>query len=239
VLPAVLVRVGAADRYARLDTAIGPVFVAFNRQGVSAVAPVRSPAGFEREFAARTGRRVYAATALPGPLARAAAALLHGPRRKLLRVDLRGLSAFEQAVLRKTMEIPRGEVRPYSWVAREIGRPRAARAVGTALSGNPIPVLIPCHRVVRSSGRVGEYALGPQRKCRLLEAEGVDLSLQERMARAGTRYVGSDTTHIYCYPTCHRARRIAGPHRVPFRAPAEAAAAGYRPCKICRPARAA
>jgi methylphosphotriester-DNA--protein-cysteine methyltransferase len=67
----------------------------------------------------------------------------------------------------------------------------------------------------------------------------VDLSLQERMARAGTRYVGSDTTHIYCYPTCHRARRIAGPHRVPFRAPAEAAAAGYRPCKICRPARAA
>jgi methylated-DNA-[protein]-cysteine S-methyltransferase len=161
VLPAVLVRVGAADRYARLDTAIGPVFVAFNRQGVSAVAPVQSPAGFEREFAARTGRRVYAATALPGPLARAAAALLHGPRRKLLRVDLRGLSAFEQAVLRKTMEIPRGEVRPYSWVAREIGRPRAARAVGTALSGNPIPVLIPCHRVVRSSGRVGEYALGP------------------------------------------------------------------------------
>ena len=63
-------------------------------------------------------------------------------------------------MLTKTLEIPSGEVRPYGWVAREIGRPKAVRAVGSALGRNPVPVLIPCHRVVRSDGHVGNYGLG-------------------------------------------------------------------------------
>ena len=76
------------------------------------------------------------------------------------KVDLRGLSEFEQAVLLKAREIPRGQVRTYGWIASEIGRPLAVRAVGTALRKNPVPIFIPCHRVVRSDRQLGQYALG-------------------------------------------------------------------------------
>jgi O-6-methylguanine DNA methyltransferase len=77
-------------------------------------------------------------------------------------------------VLMKALEIPRGEVRTYGWIAREIGRPKAVRAVGTALAKNPIPLFIPCHRVVRSDGSIGQYGCGgPVNKRRLLLHEGV------------------------------------------------------------------
>jgi O-6-methylguanine DNA methyltransferase len=236
VLPAVLVRVGAADRYSRIDTPIGPVFVAHDRNGISAVMRTPTPADFERAFRARFGRRAYAAAGMSGTLARAVGRRLHGSPPARLRLDLCGLTAFEQAVLRQVLTIPRGEVRPYSWVAREMGRPRAVRAVGMALARNPIPLLIPCHRVVRSDGRVGAYVLGTQRKRALLTAEGVDLKRMESLARHRVHFVGSETTHIFCYPTCERARRITTLHRVLFRAAAEASAMGYRPCKVCRPA---
>src|ERR1700692_1181255 len=81
-----------------------------------------------------------------------------GARR--LTYDLRSCTPFEAAVLRKALEIPRGQVRPYNWIAREIGRPKAMRAVGSALANNPVPILIPCHRVVRGDGKIGNYALG-------------------------------------------------------------------------------
>ena len=65
----------------------------------------------------------------------------------------------------KALEIPRGEVRPYGWIAAEIGRPKAVRAVGTALGHNPVPLIVPCHRVVRSDGMIGQYSLGgPQQQ---------------------------------------------------------------------------
>ena len=56
-----------------------------------------------------------------------------------------------------------------------------------------------------------------------------------RLARRGTRFFGSDTTHIYCYPTCAHARRVTDAHRLSFNGAAQAAAAGYRPCRVCRP----
>jgi O-6-methylguanine DNA methyltransferase len=68
------------------------------------------------------------------------------------------LTDFEWQVLRATLTIPLGETRSYKWVARKIGRPRAVRAVGQALRKNPYPLLIPCHRVVRSDGTAGGYA---------------------------------------------------------------------------------
>jgi O-6-methylguanine DNA methyltransferase len=153
-----------------------------------------------------------------------------------VRFDLRGLSEFEQAVLRKALEIPPGEVRPYSWIAREIGRPKAVRAVGTALGGNPIPLLIPCHRVVRLDGHLGEYGLGAENKRIVLAAEGIDPNRLETLARSGIRYFGSDTTRIFCFPTCRHARRVTDAHRVVFHSDAEATLAGYRACKVCRPA---
>jgi len=85
--------------------------------------------------------------------------------------DLRGLTPFTRAVLRITAKIPYGELRSYRWVARRLGRPRATRAVGNALARNPIPIMIPCHRVVRSDGSLGGYALGLGWKRRLLDLE--------------------------------------------------------------------
>ena len=240
ILPAVLDRVGLGDAYAAVDTPIGPAFVAYNSSGVSAVSLGADGTEFERTFRRRFGRPVRRADELPASIDRAIRRLAEGgPRNGSgLRFDLRGVSEFERAVLRKALEIPRGEVRTYAWIAREIGQPGAVRAVGSALGRNPIPLLIPCHRVVRSDNRIGEYAMGSEAKRAILTAEGIDAEGLERLGRTGVRYVGSDTTRIYCFPTCRNARRIADRHRVPFSSDARAAAAGYRPCKVCRPARA-
>ena len=82
------------------------------------------------------------------------------------------LTSFEWEVLRATLTIPLGETRSYQWIARKIGRPEAVRAVGQALRKNPFPLIIPCHRVVKSDGTLGGYAgrFGP-RKARLLARE--------------------------------------------------------------------
>lgn len=222
----VMSELGLGDRYGTIETALGPVHVAFNSHGISAVFSARSPELFERWFAARFRRPLRQVAELP-------ARLLAKP----LRFDLRGCSEFEQAVLRKALEIPSGEVRPYSWIAREIGRPLAVRAVGTALARNPIPVFIPCHRVVRADGLIGNYGLGgPDAKKTILRAEGVEPDRLEALARAGIRYQGSDTTHIFCMPSCRHARRVMDEHRVDFHSESEARARGYRPCKVCRPA---
>ena len=239
VLPVVLAGVGLADAYAPVETAIGPVFVAFNDRGVSFVNLTDDPAGFEVELHRRFGRPARRLDRLPRRLASTVERHLAGEGRSSLRFDLRGLSAFERAVLAKTGEIPRGEVRPYAWVAHEIGRPGAARAVGGALGANPVPLLIPCHRVVRSDGRIDGYIFGTDAKRRALAAEGVAAETLEALAAARVRLLGSDTTQVYCYPTCRNARRITAPHRVPFTSAGEAVGAGYRPCKVCRPGRAA
>src|ERR1700692_417602 len=152
-----LAHIGMADSYAPFETVLGTVYVAWNRQGVSAASRSASAAEFEEWFRKDVGRQVLAADP-PKDLAAKIEDELAGKRR--MRFDLRGLTQFEQAVLRKTREIPRGEVRPYGWVAREIGRPAAMRAVGTALANNPIPYFIPCHRVVRMDGKIGNYGGG-------------------------------------------------------------------------------
>lgn len=239
VLPSVLERVGLSDAYARCDTPIGPVFVAYNGLGISAVMQAVSAAAFEQAFRARFSRAIRQVDALPASLARMVQQHLRGQARSALQLDLRGLSVFERAVLDKVRDIPRGEVQPYAWVAREIGRPKAVRAVGSALGRNPVPLLIPCHRVGRSDGHLGDYVFGNTTKRAILEVEGIDVEALEHLAHTRVRYYGSNTTRIYCFPTCRHARRISAQHRVPFRAEAEAAATGYRPCTVCRPAHAA
>ncbi len=95
---------------------------------------------------------------------------------------------------------------------------------------------MPCHRVVRTDGTIGQYSLGGSvNKRTILRAEGLDPDGLEGLARSGIRFIGSDTTHIVCLPTCHNAKRITGSHRVPFRSMARAVDAGYRTCRACRP----
>ena len=83
---------------------------------------------------------------------------------------------FQEAVLNLLKQVPKGKVTTYGEIARELtGSVRAARAVGQAVAKNPYPVVVPCHRVVRSDGDVGGYSLGVDKKIRLLSEEGVEI----------------------------------------------------------------
>lgn len=81
------------------------------------------------------------------------------------------LTDFEKKVLKVVSTIPLGQVRSYQWVARKIGKPKALRAVGSALKKNPYPIIIPCHRVIKSNGSLGGYAKGKELKGKLLLLE--------------------------------------------------------------------
>lgn len=81
------------------------------------------------------------------------------------------MTPFAKKVYRIVLTIPLGEVRTYKWVAQKIGKPKAARAVGQALKQNPYPLIIPCHRVIPSNGKIGGYAWGRKNKAILLDLE--------------------------------------------------------------------
>ena len=89
-----------------------------------------------------------------------------------LDLDLQAGTSFQKAVWQATCRIPYGEVRTYSWIAEEIQKPKAVRAVGNALGANPLPIIVPCHRVLRSDGGLGGYSGGLHWKPKLLALEG-------------------------------------------------------------------
>jgi methylated-DNA-[protein]-cysteine S-methyltransferase len=215
---------------------VGELYVAFTDHGVNFVRTIESvhhdDAEFLRECRERFERPLRKATRPPAGVL----STLCGRPSRTLQVDLRGLTTLERDTLEATRRIPVGQTRPYGWLAREIGRPRAVRAVGTALRRNPVPVLIPCHRVTTSTGEPGDYIFGAEMKERLLRAENVNLDEVHALAKENVYYLGSETTGIVCFPTCSDARRITREHRRGFRTVDQAARAGYRPCKRCRPA---
>jgi methylated-DNA-[protein]-cysteine S-methyltransferase len=93
-------------------------------------------------------------------------------------LDISRLGTFTQKVLNELRKIPYGETRTYGWLAKKIGKPRAARAVGQALKRNPIPIIIPCHRIIRDDGTIGGFSMGVNIKERLLTLEGVRVKKQ-------------------------------------------------------------
>lgn len=88
-----------------------------------------------------------------------------------LPLDIPPSTPFHRQVWEALLQIPRGETRSYTWVAEQVGRPRAVRAVGQAVGANPIPLVLPCHRVLRSDGSLGGFGGGLELKQRLLELE--------------------------------------------------------------------
>jgi O-6-methylguanine DNA methyltransferase len=241
----VLDDLGLGDAYVQVEGPIGPLFVAYGPQGISLVTRKGSgvnevDAGeFEEEFLSTFGRPVHRVQKAPELIAKIIQARVWGDAKAAnvkVALNLEQLPEFERQVLMKTMEIPRGEVRPYAWVAAELGRPLAVRAVGNALARNPVPFVVPCHRVVRSDGRIGNYgAGGPTAKRALLESEGLDTDELENLPAHNVRFIGSETTRIFCYPSCRNARRIKDEHRVEFRSVEQTRRVGYRACKVCRP----
>ena len=90
-------------------------------------------------------------------------------------LDIVDATPFRRAVWRKMATIPWGEVRSYAWLARAIGRPRAVRAVGSACGANPIPIIIPCHRIISQDGSIGGFTGGLEIKRKLLAIEGIKI----------------------------------------------------------------
>lgn len=223
-------------RWVEVDGPVGSLYVAFTDRGISYVCPTSWMDGdrdrFLDYYRDRFGRPVRPAAKAPAGLAGA----LRSGRAAGLTYDLRSVGEFDRKVLAKTLEIPKGEVRPYAWIAREIGHPAAVRAAGSALGRNPVPILIPCHRVVRSDGATGNYGFGPALKVDLLHVEDVNLDEVRALGRRGVHYVASDTTGVFCHPSCKDARRITPAHRVELASATAAAAGGFRPCRHCRPA---
>ena len=234
LLPGVLYRIGLSDLCWQMQSPIGPIWIAASRAGITAVDVAESAERFMSGYRARFERDVRFVDAPPEKLARSIARLLDGDRRTPPPFDLSHSTPFEAAVLRKALEIPRGQVRPYNWIAQEIGHPKASRAVGSALAGNPVPLLIPCHRVVRGDGVIGNYIFGTEVKRSLLTEERANIDRLEAFGKQGIRFVGSDTTHIFCFPTCRY--NVSDAHLQTFHSEDEARGRGYRPCKVCRPA---
>jgi len=213
---------------------LGEVYAAVTDQGVQFLRSVESvdydPAVFAALYRARFARPLRQQHHPPADLLPALRGNPDTPE-----LELSTLSQFQRAVLCATRNIPAGETRPYSWIAREAGRPSAVRAAASTLARNPVPLLVPCHRVTRADGAVGQYLFDSATKQRMLRDEGADLDEIALLTARGVHYVGSDTTHVVCLPTCHHARRLSRRHRREFRTTAAATEAGYRPCHDCRP----
>ncbi|TAM59645.1 methylated-DNA--[protein]-cysteine S-methyltransferase [bacterium] len=165
---------------------IGRLLVAYRDAGITAI---RVDRGEElHELVAALERRIHAVALplqqhVPAWVRQGLEAFFSGRSDVSVPLDLAYLTEFERAVFEAAARIPRGEVRSYGWLASEVGRPNAARAVGQALANNPIPLLIPCHRVIDCKGRLHRYVYGVELKRRLLDLEGY----QQEETRAGMR----------------------------------------------------
>ena len=223
-------------RYAPVSTPLGQLYVAYRGRTICHAMVAATDDAFEQACVKRLGARPMRDARPPEGLPKQVVDHLTRRRRFQGGLDLNGLTPFQRLVLEKTREIPSGEVRPYQWVAREIGAQRAVRAVGTALAKNPIPFLIPCHRVVRTDGQIGHYSAGGSTmKSKILAFEGADVEGLARLAGRRIRFVGNDATRIFCLPTCEAARRARTSQTVHLTTQRDAARRGYRPCQHFRP----
>jgi O-6-methylguanine DNA methyltransferase len=218
------------DRLFLCDSPLGEVYIGVSERGVRLIGRAASPEEFAWRYRERFGRLLsWGTDERTHRLAERVAATFAGEKVEVP-ADLSGTTPFQRRVLEVVKGIPRGEVRPYAWVAREAGSPKASRAVGTVMANNPVPLVVPCHRVVRNDGTTGQYAFGAEEKVGLLEEEGVPVR-----ELAGSPYLATTTTGIFCHATCRNARRIKPENRRRFRSAEVAINAGYRPCRVCRP----
>lgn len=161
--------------YATVDSPLGPLVVAATPRGLVRVAYSEAVSRDEvlEDLAARVSPRVLEAPARVDEPRRELDEYFAGRRQEFdLPIDWSILRGFTLKVLRETAHIDFGELRSYADVASAAGSPRAVRAAGNALGANPMPVVVPCHRVVRTGGALGGYTGGLERKEFLLRLEG-------------------------------------------------------------------
>ena len=163
----------AADSFARMDSPLGELLVAWRDAGITFVGIARGEREEEaREQIERRLRRPVRSSEPPAWVHGTVQYFFAAWQVDMERVDISDLSPFEQAALHKAAQIPPGEVRSYGWIAREIGHPGAARAVGQVMARNPVALFFPCHRVVDASGALHNYGYGVELKARILHMEG-------------------------------------------------------------------
>ena len=171
---AAALREGLVDvRYDVVDSPVGELFVAATERGLCRIS-------YTVEDQDEALARVFGARVLRSRLDDARRELdeyFEGRRRDFdLPLDLR-VAPFNEAVLRELALVPYGRVDTYGSLAAKVGRPRAARAVGTVMNRNPIPIVLPCHRIIGANGSLTGYAGGLAVKRALLELEGATLAL--------------------------------------------------------------
>jgi len=155
------------------DTPVGRLFLAVTERGVCEIHYDADPAAEAERLARNFGTRVLRSPRPTDELRRQLDEYFAGSRRDFdLDVDLGPAREFGRAVLEQLALVPYGELTTYGTLAERVGRPRAARAVGTIMNRNPVPIVLPCHRVVGSTGSLVGYAGGLERKRTLLELEG-------------------------------------------------------------------
>ena len=160
--------------YDLVDSPLGALFVAVSERGLCWISFGDEESEPSETLARRLGARVLRASRPVDPARRELSEYFEGRRREFgLPVDLGGLPAFQRSVLAELIRVPYGEVSTYGRLAARLGKPRAARAVGGALNRNPVPIVVPCHRIVGAGGSLVGYAGGLERKRALLELEAV------------------------------------------------------------------
>jgi methylated-DNA-[protein]-cysteine S-methyltransferase len=168
---------GGADlAYGTVDSPFGSLLVAMSRRGLSRLAyPTETPDRILEDLSARLSPRLVESRAATDDVRRELDEYFDGRLRRFrVPVDLSLVRGFTVAILEATSRIPFGSVSTYRGVATEAGNPAAVRAAGNALGSNPIPIVVPCHRVLRTGGGLGGYTGGLERKIELLRLEGVD-----------------------------------------------------------------
>lgn len=223
--------------YGVFASPLGPILIGRTEQGVSLVKflPGGStrPVGLQGLEAVKDGEAIER-------LYRELVEYLRGRRLRLeWPIDLRlARSDFHRAVLQVVLRIPYGAVTSYANLAREVGRPAAVRAVAQALRWNPVPIAVPCHRVVGSSGSLTGYAGNRLTlKQRLLAVEGVPAVRKERNFRVvrEAMYVSQPGEKAYCLPTCGSLPSLTLARLILFASRQRAETAGLHPCRTCRP----
>ncbi len=173
-----------ADRFARVSSPLGDLDIAWRDAGITfvGIARVEDLDAAATIVEQRLSRPVRASEPPPW-VVDTVRSFFTTWRVAVENLDISQLSPFERTALRKAAEIPPGEVRSYGWIAREIGQPNAARAVGQVMARNPLALFFPCHRVVDSSGALHHYAYGTAVKARILEMEGYRVVVAAGTAR--------------------------------------------------------
>ena len=218
---------------------LGPILIARSELGVSMVEYLESEGAASSRLARLAGEDAVESPAEIEALHRELLDYLHGRRTRLdWPLDLRWVrSDFQRRVLEATVRLPYGAVTSYGHIAREMGTPSATRAVAQALRWNPVPIAIPCHRVIGGTGDLTGYAGNKVGlKQQLLALEGVPVATHgENQIVRRAMYVQYLAEAEYCVPSCGSLATTPLTQLTLYGSRERAEAVGLQPCSSCRP----